>query len=75
MNAFACRLRFAPLGFLLVSLTGSGWAADGDADGYRTERNVSYRDENSPGWDDYMKERCQLDLYDPSEKKKFATVV
>ncbi len=30
MNAFARRLRFAPLGLLLVSLTGSGWAADED---------------------------------------------
>ena len=42
---------------------------------YLREDNLAYRDENSPGWDAYMKERCVLDLYRPKDRKGFATVV
>ena len=44
-------------------------------DGYIRENNIPYRDKNSPGWDDYMEERCVLDLYRPAGKKGFSTVV
>ena len=42
---------------------------------YLREDNLAYRDENSPGWDAYMKERCVLDLYRPKDRKGFSTVV
>ena len=42
---------------------------------YVRENNLPYRDENSPGWDAYMKERCVLDLYRPKDRKGFSTVV
>ena len=44
-------------------------------DGYIRENNIPYRDANSPGWGEYMMERCVLDLYRPVGKKGFATVV
>jgi acetyl esterase/lipase len=40
---------------------------------YQTEANVLYRTQGT--LDDYMKERCRLDVYYPSEAKNFATVV
>ena len=44
-------------------------------DGYIRENNIAYRDTNSPGWDEYMKERCVLDLYRPAGKQGYSTVV
>lgn len=55
---------------LFTSLAASASAAE-----YTLTENIAYRDESSPGWDDYMKERCKLDLYQPADKKGFATVV
>ncbi len=55
-----------------VSCTLEAAEAEG---GYKTEMDLLYRDGKSPGWDLYMKERCKLDLYYPTEKKNFATVV
>ncbi|HJM62448.1 MAG: alpha/beta hydrolase [Roseibacillus sp.] len=57
------------------------WALPGGEDlraaggEYLREDNLAYRDENSPGWDAYMKERCVLDLYRPKGRKGFSTVV
>jgi acetyl esterase/lipase len=42
---------------------------------YKTEQNILYRDTSSPGWDAYMEERCQMDMYYPSNSPGFATVV
>ena len=44
-------------------------------DGYIRENDIPYRDASSPGWGEYMMERCVLDLYRPVGKKGFATVV
>ncbi len=43
------------------------------AQGYRTIENILYRDASTS--DSYMKERCRLDLYYPTKKKGFSTVV
>ena len=44
-------------------------------DEYIRENNIPYRDKNDPGWDDYMAQRCVLDLYRPAGKQDFSTVV
>ncbi len=49
--------------------------ASGAGEQYVLEENLAYRDETSPGWDAYMKERCLLDLYRPRDRKGFSTVV
>ncbi len=63
---------------LLLSLL-LGWSVGGHLpaaeEAYVRENNIPYRDENSPGWDAYMKTRCVLDLYRPEGRKGFATVV
>ena len=43
-------------------------------DGYIRENNIAYRDTNSPGWDEYMKERCVLDLYRPAGKQGLSLI-
>ena len=40
---------------------------------YKTEMDIPYRDPDSA--DDYMKERCRLDIYYPESIKNFKTVV
>lgn len=40
---------------------------------YRTETNIPYRDDSTQN--DYMRERCRLDIYVPVTDKPFATVV
>lgn len=40
---------------------------------YQTKENILYRDVKTA--DDYMKERCRLDVYYPENTKGFATVV
>lgn len=40
---------------------------------YKTENNISYR--SSENLDDYMKERCKLDIYVPENVDSFTTVV
>jgi len=42
---------------------------------YQTVYNVSYTDVYQKNIDDYMKERCKLDIYYPVNKENFATVV
>jgi acetyl esterase/lipase len=42
---------------------------------YKIEQNILYRDKTSPGWDEYMEERCRLDIYYPSGMTNFATVI
>jgi acetyl esterase/lipase len=46
-----------------------------EGDQYDTDRDIPYRDANSPGWDTYMEGRCRLDVYRPVGKEGFATVV
>lgn len=42
---------------------------------YKIEENILYRSRTSEGWNDYMEERCRLDLYHPVQNSEFATVV
>lgn len=74
MSIFPGRARACSLAIVL--LLGAGGCPAWDEDpAYKTEKDVAYRDVNSPGWDDYMKERCVLDLYYPAGTKGYATVV
>ena len=42
---------------------------------YTIEHNILYRGETSSNQDKYIDERCRLDLYYPSNKSNYATVV
>lgn len=42
---------------------------------YKTELNIPYRDNALSDKDAYIKERCRLDVYYPSNQTNFATVV
>ena len=42
---------------------------------YRTEKSIPYRDAKKEKLDDYAIKNCQLDLYYPTNKKAFATVI
>lgn len=47
--------------------------ASGDKPGYTTEKDILYRDGDD--LTDYMQERCRLDLYYPTDRDGFSTVV
>jgi acetyl esterase/lipase len=58
--------------FLLVSmLSGFAIAQEDPKTDYRTISNIAYR----KGGDEYMHERCRLDLYYPTNLRQFPTVV
>jgi len=42
---------------------------------YNLKEDILYRDKNAPEWNDYIEERCRLDIYYPIDKPDFATVV
>ncbi|MEN6384247.1 MAG: alpha/beta hydrolase [Phycisphaerales bacterium] len=42
---------------------------------YATQNDILYRDSNEAASDAYIKERCRLDIYYPSNKPHFTTVV
>ncbi len=42
---------------------------------YKTESDILYQPQTTKKMDEYMKERCRLDVYYPVEVKKFQTVV
>ena len=42
---------------------------------YKTEKDLPYRTVKEGEVDGYVKNRCRLDLYYPSDKKGFATIV
>ncbi len=42
---------------------------------YKTEKDIPYRDKESREKDDYINERCKLDLYYPSGASGYTTVV
>jgi len=70
---------FAP-GLLLIALVAVfGAAAQGQApEGpvvYETASDIPYRDAESPDVDAYMGERCRLDVYHPSNRKGYPTIV
>jgi|TARA_B110000495_G_scaffold188222_1_gene188273 acetyl esterase/lipase len=63
---------------LLVALVLGGLAELGAAVkvlSYKTEKDLPYRTVKEGEADGYVKNRCRLDLYYPSDKKGFATIV
>jgi acetyl esterase/lipase len=48
-------------------------AADAPVAAYRTDSDILYRD--AEGASDYIRERCRLDVYYPTQVKEFPTVV
>lgn len=65
---------FVSLGFAVVVST---WGADPPvSDGeYAFVEEIRYRESGAPGFDQYMEERCVLDVYHPVKKSGFSTVV
>jgi len=73
-------MRFVSISLLLtVFFCSSHTQAEGEAAkpsiSYKTELNISYREQSLLDEDEYIKERCRLDIYYPSNKTGFATVV
>ncbi len=42
---------------------------------YTLKENISYRTADEEKQDEYIAERCKLDIYYPADKKDFTTVV
>lgn len=59
--------------FVRATIAQSGSAETSEEGKYRTVTDVLYRD--GDGLTDYMKERCRLDVYYPTDVKEFSTVV
>lgn len=60
--------------FILSGITIKSFAQDKSTT-YQLLTNVSYTNVYQKPIDDYMQERCKLDIYYPENKKDFATVV
>lgn len=64
--------------FLLISITLSFQTQNivsQENQAYTLKENISYRTAQEAANDDYITERCKLDIYYPNEKKNFTTVV
>jgi acetyl esterase/lipase len=59
--------------FLLIALATGAWAQGAISHVYGLQKDLPYRTE--AGLSDYAKERCRLDVYWPSNRPGFATVV
>lgn len=67
-----------PIRILVVSLiilVTSITFAQEKSSGYTTSSDIFYRDASNSELTDYMKERCKLDLYYPTDKKDYATII
>ncbi len=51
------------------------FAADNQQVSYKIDSNLLYRSQEVAEKDDYIKQRCRLDVYYPENRKGFATVV
>lgn len=60
---------------LLFIVAGIGFFNTKEVTTYQTKENIGYYDESISDSDDYIKERCVLDLYYPEKEKGYATVV
>ena len=58
---------------LLLDLAGTTWAQESPASPYRLEQDIPYR--NGGELSDYAKERCRLDVYWPTNRPNFPTVI
>ncbi|MHC4640852.1 MAG: alpha/beta hydrolase [Planctomycetota bacterium] len=63
------------IGLLICPSALSEKAKTKDGITYKTESDILYREQTSKKTDDYIKERCRLDIYYPVGQKDFATVV
>ena len=70
-------MRFSlPLLLLLLVICGTRPAPAQESESiYKTIADISYRTEADTAQDEYMRERCKLDLYYPTTIKNFPTVV
>lgn len=59
--------------FLVIALATGAWAQGAISLAYGLQKDLPYRTE--AGLSDYAKERCRLDVYWPSNRPGFATVV
>lgn len=60
---------------LAIYLISLGLPAFAQETEYQTKLNIPYYDESIRNADEYIKERCMLDIYYPSNIKNFATIV
>lgn len=60
---------------LSVSCAQSAQVKSEDAQVYKTKSNILYRSPDIAAADEYINQRCRLDVYYPEGKKDFATVV
>jgi acetyl esterase/lipase len=69
------RLNTRFIALVLVAIVVPAVAGDGNATAqrYETARDILYR--SGDALTDYMKQRCRLDVYYPTEAKDFATIV
>ena len=68
-------IRLVLLMFLLsISILGNSQNSTSQQT-YKIEKNILYRDEASATTDDYIAERCRLDIYYPSDTTGFTTVI
>ncbi len=59
----------------VIQLNAQAFSDRATADGYKLEENINYYSHGEATQDDYITERCRLDVYYPSGIKEFATVV
>lgn len=63
---------------LSIAIASNCWAQETKAETgivYRTESDISYYGSDATEADEYVKERCKLDLYFPTNRPDFPTVV
>lgn len=63
-----------PLLLIVLVLSGSQLSAQ-ENHGYSFKENISYRTSDEEKQDEYIAERCKLDIYYPADSKNFTTVV
>lgn len=59
----------------LVIFLGSDISAQNKTTNYQLDQNIFYRTTEEASSDEYLAERCRLDVYYPTDKKKCTTVV
>jgi acetyl esterase/lipase len=66
-------MKLIPLFFFLFSFIALSAQPNSSAITYKSETNISYR--SGENLDEYMKERCKLDIYFPENVDSFTTVI
>ncbi|MDH7912613.1 alpha/beta hydrolase [Winogradskyella sp. SYSU M77433] len=60
---------------LLFIVAGIGFFNTKEVTTYQTKENIGYYDESISDSDDYIQERCVLDLYYPKKEENYATII